>query len=107
MKRWARATVAAVVLGAAAPCQGAAAHLQTCLSPGETRDTLQSQKLVQPFRAMAEAARVSGGDSISIRLCRLDAQMVYDVVTLRRDGRLIHLLVDASNGAALPFNPDH
>ncbi len=107
MKCWARSIVAAVLLGAAAPCQGTDARLQTCLSPGETRDTLQSQKLVQPFRAMAEAARVSGGDSVSIRLCRFNAQMVYDVVTLRRDGRLIHLLVDAGSGTALPFNPDH
>jgi hypothetical protein len=104
MERWARAMTAALIIGATglpSACRAAEARPNACLSPGDTRETLQSQKLVQPYRAMAEASRGTEGESISIKLCRLKAEMVYEVTILRHDGHLVHVLVDASNGALI------
>ena len=72
-----------------------------CLSAGETRDLFVADKLVQPFRVMREASRIAQAEAIDIQLCRTQGVLVYDVTLLARDGRVIHKLVSASNGAAL------
>lgn len=73
-----------------------------CLSNPDIRDAVQTRKAVPPFRAVAEAMR-EGGDLVAIRLCRAaDAMLVYDVAVLRLDGRLVHVIVDAAAGRAMP-----
>ena len=85
----------------AAEGDAAETRLRTCLSAVETREALQSQKLVQPFHAMAEVSRELAGESIGIKLCRLAGKMVYEVTVLQHDGRLVYKLVDASSGGAI------
>lgn len=73
-----------------------------CLSGPETREAVQTRRIVPPFRAVAEAMR-EGGELVAIRICRSpDPPLVYDVAVLRRDGRLVHVIVDAAVGVALP-----
>ena len=73
-----------------------------CLLNPEIRDVMQSRQAVPPFRAVAEAMR-EGGDLVAIRLCRSpDPQLVYDVSVLRLDGRLVHVIIDASTGRTVP-----
>ena len=72
-----------------------------CLSAGETRDLFVADKLVQPFRVMREASRITQAEAIDIQLCRTQGALVYDVTLLDRTGRVMHKLVSASNGAAL------
>lgn len=73
-----------------------------CLSGPETRDAVQTRRIVPPFRAVAEAMR-EGGELVAIRICRSpDPPLVYDVAVLRRDGRLVHVIIDAAVGVALP-----
>ena len=105
MNCWARAMAVSILIAAGgSPTLGRAAEtrLHTCLSAGETREKLQSQKLIQPFRAMTQASSGGAGESIGIKLCRYNALMVYEVTVLRHDGRLVHTLIDASNGTLLP-----
>ncbi len=104
MKCWACALAVVIIaaVGLSSPGRAGEPRLKTCLSPGETRDTMQAQKLVQPYRAIMEASRGGNGESIAIKLCRLNALMVYQVTMLRHDGRLVYMLVDASNGSLLP-----
>ncbi len=107
MKDRARAVIIAMFLAASSsPALSRIGQLQlVCLSPGETRETIQAQKLIQPFRALAEASRSGAGESIGIKLCRFNALTVYDVMLLRHDGHVIHLLVDAANGSLLQPAP--
>lgn len=73
-----------------------------CLSGAETREAVQTRRIVPPFRAVAEAMR-EGGELVAIRICRSpDPPLVYDVAVLRRDGRLVHVIIDAAAGIALP-----
>ncbi len=102
MRAKAQASVAVVIV--AALCGPAAAQPAPpfCLSNPDIRDAVQSRKAVPPFRAVAEAMR-EGGDLVAIRLCRAaDALLVYDVAVLRLDGRLVHVIVDAAAGRAMP-----
>lgn len=80
----------------------AAAGRAACLSGPDTRDAVQTRRIVPPFRAVAEAMR-EGGDLVGIRICPSpDPPLVYDVAVLRRDGRLVHVIVDAGSGQSLP-----
>lgn len=71
-----------------------------CVSSAETRDLFVTNKLVQPFRVMREAASAAQAEAIDIQLCRAQGSLVYDVTLLDRDGRVVHRLVSAANGAA-------
>ena len=104
MKGRARAMIIAVFIAASsspALCREGEARL-ACLSPGETRDAIQAQRLMQPFRAMGEVSRTGAGESIGIKLCRFNDLLVYDVMVLRHDGHVVHLLINAANGFLLP-----
>jgi uncharacterized membrane protein YkoI len=105
MKSWAYAmAVAATIATSVLPPAGQAAdqHRPVCLAAGESREAIQARKMVPPFRAVAEAIRGNPGESVGIRLCRLNAQMVYDIAVLRHDGHLVHILVDAGTGVLMP-----
>ncbi len=95
---------AAIVMAAAQP-PGPSRPPETlqfaCLSNPETRDAVQSHRVMPPFRAVASAMH-DGGDLVGIRLCRMsEPPLVYDVAVLRRDGRLVHVIVDGATGLAL------
>lgn len=72
-----------------------------CVSSAETRDLFVSDKLMPPFRVLREAARVAQAEAIDIQLCRAQGALVYNVTLLDRDGRILHRIVSAANGA--PF----
>lgn len=107
-----QATVAVLILAAQpgagpfAPAPGPAPfgelHSAPCLSGPETREAVQTRRIVPPFRAVAEAMR-EGGELVAIRICRSpDPPLIYDVAVLRRDGHLVHVIIDAAVGVALP-----
>lgn len=74
-----------------------------CVSAEESRDLFVADKLVSPLRVMREASRVAQAEPIDIQLCRAQGALVYDVTLLDREGRIVHRLVQAANGA--PFDP--
>jgi hypothetical protein len=78
-----------------------AIRVRACVSPGQARDILISQRLVAPFRAFGEAMRSGDGEVVGLQLCRVNDDFVYDVTLLRRDGRVVHVLINARNGAPL------
>ncbi len=71
-----------------------------CVSSAETRELFVADKLMPPFRVLREAARVAQAEAIDIQLCRAQGALVYNVTLLDRDGRVIHRIVSATNGAA-------
>lgn len=100
-----RAAALAVLGGTllpAAPLRAASDRVHGCMSPAQAREVMIDQKFVAPFRAVAEATRAGGGETVGLQLCQSGEVYVYDVTLLRRDGHVSHTLVDAHSGTVLP-----
>ena len=85
-------------------CLGAAraegAHpVQGCLEPGEMREIVASQKVVAPAMAVTAARRaVPGSEVVRANLCRGGDHLLYVIMALRKDGRFVHVTIDAVSG---------
>lgn len=70
---------------------------RACLSQAEAREKIAQRRLTDPVNA-TRAGR-SEGEALRTRLCRWKQDdFVYEVYVLRRDGRIMHLYVNAQNG---------
>jgi uncharacterized membrane protein YkoI len=98
-----RLLVALVCLAAASPAwanEGVA-----CLSQGDMREVVASNRVVSPVVALRAARQAwPGSDVMRAQLCLRGEQFVYVLVVLRRDGRFVEVTVDGASGrvAALP-----
>ena len=70
----------------------------TCLSAADTREEVKSHKLLEPFAALKSAAAQRKAEALSARLCRLGDDFFYEITLLHRDGRLVHVQMDADTG---------
>ena len=71
-----------------------------CFTQAETRDKIAAHRLFDPVRAL----RMGGteGDALSAKLCRWRPdEFVYELHVLRRDGRVLHVFMNAQSGEAL------
>ena len=74
------------------------AQAQNCLSPTEMREAISANHAVQPVVAMKNARSAAPGDVVRMRLCRDDQELVYLVTTVKRDGRVQRVTVEAVSG---------
>lgn len=89
----------AVLLAAAAPA-GAEADggaLQ-CFPTAETRHLIADRRLVDPFASMQAASSAAHAEPIAAKLCRDQEALIYEISVLRRDGRVMRIYLDATNG---------
>ena len=85
------------ILGAA-HAQGAAV-LRNCLAPGEMREVVVTNALVPPASAVITVQRqMPHADVVRANLCRSDNMLVYVIMALGKDGRLIEVMIDAPTG---------
>jgi len=70
----------------------------TCLSPADTREEVKGHKLLEPFAALKSAATQRKAEALSVRLCRMGDEFFYEITLLHRDGRLVHVQMDADTG---------
>ena len=95
-------TLALGVAVAAGPSSGtiaeqpAAKHV--CLSPAETREIVAARKLSAPFAVLRTAGAHARGETIGVHLCRINEELMYEVTVLRRDGRVVKVVLDAASG---------
>jgi uncharacterized membrane protein YkoI len=69
-----------------------------CFPPEETRELVARHGLV-PLNDVVRSTRGdTRADLISARLCETNAQLVYMIAMLGRDGRVMRLTVDARSG---------
>ncbi len=72
---------------------------RVCFSPAETREKIISRRLGEPFRLLRGATgRMQGEAPLRARLCRWNDDYVYEISLLRRDGRVIHVYLNATSG---------
>jgi uncharacterized membrane protein YkoI len=81
-----------------AHAQGAAA-LQNCLPQGEMQEVVSTNSVVPPASAIMTAHRqVPNADVVRANLCRNNNTLVYVIMALGKDGRLIQVMIDAPSG---------
>jgi uncharacterized membrane protein YkoI len=78
---------------------GGTADAQSCLSARDMQEIVSSNSVVAPAQAIRQARRaVPGADMLRANLCRGGEALVYVITVLRRDGRVVHVTVDAPSG---------
>jgi uncharacterized membrane protein YkoI len=82
-----------------ARAQSAAALLRDCVAPREVPDVVASSGVVPPARAVMTARQqVPNADVVRANLCRNQNALVYVIVALRPDGRIVHVMIDGPSG---------
>jgi hypothetical protein len=69
-----------------------------CLNAGETREMVKSRRLIEPFAALKFASAQRKAEALSARLCHTGDDFVYEITLLHRDGRLVHVEMEAATG---------
>lgn len=70
-----------------------------CLSPREMREVVSARRLVAPAHAVGMARRaVPGADMLRAALCVDGEVYLYVISVLRKDGRVVHVVVDGPSG---------
>jgi hypothetical protein len=70
-----------------------------CFPTGESREEIKAHRLLEPFVALKGAEKAVGkAEALSAKLCRLSEEYVYEVALLHRDGRLVHVVMNAVTG---------
>jgi hypothetical protein len=91
---------------AAEPELHAAVAKPVCLNAPETREMVKSRHLLEPFAALKFAAAQRKAEALSAKLCRTGDDFVYEITLLHRDGRLVHVEMEAGTGK-IASRPPH
>jgi uncharacterized membrane protein YkoI len=86
-----------------------AAAKPACLNAAETRETVKTRRLLEPFAALKFASAQRKAEALSAKLCRTGEDFVYEITLLLRDGRLVHVDMEAGTGkiASRPAHESH
>ena len=72
---------------------------QPCMSPREMRDAVAAHRLIAPALAVGAARRaVPGADLLRVTLCGEGGAFIYVISVLRKDGRVVHVVIDGPTG---------
>jgi hypothetical protein len=82
-----------------------AAVVPTCLSAAETREEVRARRLLEPFAALKVAAAQRKAEALSARLCHRGDEYIYEIILLHRDGRLVHVEMEAQSGRLVSRAP--
>ena len=87
----------------------AVAAKPACLNAAETREMVKSHHLLEPFAALKFAGAQRKAEALSAKLCRTGDDFIYEITLLHRDGRLVHVEMEAGTGkiASRPVHEPH
>lgn len=71
---------------------------RVCLTAAQAREIVAARRLAEPFRVMQTTARHFQAEALRAKLCRRKDELVYEITLLRRDGRVIHVSLNAVSG---------
>lgn len=75
-----------------------------CLTADEIREEVSQRRVVTQVTALRAARSQIGGEAVRARLCRRETGLVYVITSLKRDGKVIRVLVDAPSGKVIGPN---
>ncbi len=71
----------------------------SCVSPSDMRALVDQKRAVDPTVAIAAAQlSVPGSDILRANLCKRNGGLIYLIVALRADGKVIHVTVGGASG---------
>lgn len=76
-------------------------HERVCtaaLTTAQAREMIALHRLAEPFHLMKTAAHRFQAEAIGVKLCRRKDEYIYVISLLRRDGRVIHVFLNALSG---------
>jgi len=76
-----------------------------CLSAAETREVVRNHRLLEPFAALKFAAAQRKAEALSAKLCHTGDEFIYEITMLHRDGRLVHVEMEAASGKLIARPP--
>jgi len=76
-------------------------HERVCLTAAQAREMIALHRLAEPFRLMKAVAHRFQGEALRVKLCRRKDEFIYEISLLRRDGRVIHVVVNAVTGKVI------
>ncbi len=83
----------------AASAQSTTAALKNCLPPREMQEAVASKSIVAPASAIMTARKqVPNADVVRANLCRNSDALVYVIMVLQKDGRIVQVMIDGSSG---------
>ena len=85
----------------ASEAEAHAAGKRACLPASETREVVKARRLLEPFAVLKSAAAQFKAEALSAKLCHLGDEFVYEIALLHRDGRLVHVVMNAATGKLL------
>jgi hypothetical protein len=103
---WCAVMACAAANAAEAEAPHAAAAKSVCLNAAETREEVKSRHLIEPFAALKFAAAQRKAEALSARLCHSGDDFFYEITILHRDGRLVHVAMEATTGKVI-VRPAH
>jgi uncharacterized membrane protein YkoI len=69
-----------------------------CVPPSEGREDIKEHHLLEPFAVLKSAAAQFKAEALSAKLCHQEEEFVYEIALLHRDGRFVHVVMNASTG---------
>jgi uncharacterized membrane protein YkoI len=97
--RWVGLFIAMWGMVGTASAQSATAALQNCLPPREMQEAVAAKGVVAPASAVMTARRqVPNADVVRANLCRNSDSLVYVIMALQKDGRIVQVTIDGSSG---------
>jgi uncharacterized membrane protein YkoI len=108
------AALALGALGTAAPRAASAAEAEThaaakpaCVPASETQEEIKAHHLLEPFPVLKSAAAQFKAEALSAKLCRIGDEFVYEIALLHRDGRYVHVVMNAATGKFVEVRHAH
>jgi uncharacterized membrane protein YkoI len=70
-----------------------------CLSSGDALEAVSTRQVMEPTKAITLARNAApGAEIVRASLCRDAGSLVYLVLALKKDGRLVRVTIDATAG---------
>ena len=76
-----------------------------CLNAAETREEVKARRLIEPYSALKFAAEKRKAEALSAKLCHIGDEFIYEITLLHRDGRLVHVAMEAATGKLISRPP--
>ena len=104
MRRIIPAAIVALMAFAAAPAvaeEPVRVMKPACLDEAEIHAEVGARRVVSQIAALRAARAAKGGEPVRARLCRSESGLVYAITSLKKDGKVVHVIVDASSGKVI------
>lgn len=90
-----------ILVGFAGAAHAQAERKRVCLSAAETREAVAGHRLIDPSNALKSARAAARAELLASRLCRWNDEFVYEITLLKRNGKVVHVFMNAADGKAM------